>query len=69
MPDDQYPPIMSLRQVSEYLGVSRAHLSNAINGKLACGSRLRCSRVGRRILVRREWADEWLERLAQETHQ
>ena len=69
MSDDQYPPVMSLRQASAYLGISRAHLSNVINRKVEGASSLQHCRVGRRVLIKRMWANEWLEKLAQETHQ
>lgn len=54
---------MTLTQTAEYLQMSRAHLSNVINGKVAVPP-LRHAAIGRRILVRRSWADHWLEELA-----
>jgi hypothetical protein len=39
-------------------------LSNVINGKVEGVPKLLVARVGRRILIRREWADEWLEKAA-----
>jgi hypothetical protein len=47
--------------------MSKAHLSNLINGKLPGVPRLRHAWPGPRILIKREWADEWLEIAAQES--
>jgi excisionase family DNA binding protein len=53
--------IMSLMQAAEYLQVSKAHLSNVINGKVRGVTPIRSVRVGRRILIKREWLDHWLD--------
>jgi excisionase family DNA binding protein len=57
----QQTPIMTLQQAAAYLQISKAHLSNVINGKVPEVPPLRCFRVGRRILIKREWVDEWME--------
>jgi len=57
----QQTPIMTLKQAADYLQISKAHLSNVINGKVPEVQPLRCFRVGRRILIKREWVDEWME--------
>ena len=54
-------PVLTLRQAAAYLQISRAHLSNVINGKVPGVPALHCARIGRRILIKREWADQWLE--------
>jgi len=54
-------PIMTLEEAAEYLRVSKAHLSNVINGKVPGVRPPRVFRVGRRILIRREWLDRWIE--------
>jgi excisionase family DNA binding protein len=54
-------PVMSLRQAASYLQVSKAHLSNVINGKVIGVRPIRSFRVGRRILIKRDWIDAWLE--------
>jgi len=54
-------PVMTLKQAAAYLQVSKAHLSNVIGGKVPGVPTLRCFRVGRRILFKREWVDEWME--------
>jgi excisionase family DNA binding protein len=56
--------VMTLGLAADYLKISKAHLSNAINGKVEGVPKLPFARVGRRILIRREWADEWLEKAA-----
>jgi len=58
---------MKLTQAAEYLRLSKAHLSNVINGKVSVVPPLRHARIGRRILIRREWADEWLETAGQKS--
>jgi excisionase family DNA binding protein len=52
--------VMSLEQAATYLNVSKAHLSNVINGKVPGLKPVRCFRLGRRVLIKREWIDEWL---------
>lgn len=54
-------PVMTLQQTAAYLRISKAHLSNVINGKVPDVPPLRSFRVGRRVLIRREWVDEWME--------
>ncbi len=54
-------PVMTLKQAADYLQISKAHLSNVINGKVPEVPPLRCCRVGRRVLIKREWVDEWME--------
>jgi excisionase family DNA binding protein len=58
--------VLSLKQAAAYLGISKAHLSNVINGKVTGVPTLRHAPVGRRILVKREWVDEWLEMMTQD---
>ena len=59
-------PVMTLTQAAAYLQVSKAHLSNVINGKVPGVPPVRCFRMGRRILIKREWVDEWMEAAAPE---
>jgi hypothetical protein len=54
--------VFTLKQAAQYLQISKAHLSNVVNGKVAGVPALRCAHVGRRILIKRKWADEWLEK-------
>jgi excisionase family DNA binding protein len=53
--------ILSLKQAADYLQVSKAHLSNVLNGKVQGVAPVKFFRVGRRVLIKREWIDEWLE--------
>ena len=53
--------VMNLKQAAAYLQVSKAHLSNVINGKVPGVPPVRSFRLGRRVLIKREWIDEWLE--------
>ena len=60
-------PVMTLTQAAAYLRVSKAHLSNVINGKVPGVPPVRSFRMGRRILIKREWVDEWMESAHLET--
>jgi len=53
--------VMTLKQAAAYLQVSKAHLSNVIHGKVRGVPPIRSFRLGRRVLIKREWIDEWLE--------
>ena len=53
--------VLTLAQAASYLQVSKAHLSNVINGKVQGVKPVRFFRLGRRVLIKREWIDEWLE--------
>jgi hypothetical protein len=54
-------PVMTLKQAASYLQVSKAHLSNVFNGKVPGVPPVRCFRMGRRILIKREWLHECME--------
>jgi excisionase family DNA binding protein len=60
------PIVMTLTQAAEYLQVSKAHLSNVINGKVPGIAPVRSFRLGRRVLIRREWIDAWIDSPRQE---
>ena len=63
----EHSDVFTLEQTAGYLRISKAHLSNVINGKVSGVPPLRHARIGRRILIKRVWADEWLETLAQQS--
>ena len=63
---NEHSQVLTLQEAATYLRVSKAHLANVINRKVAGAPPLRHAPVGRRILLRREWVDEWLEMLGQE---
>ena len=49
-----------LKKAAVYPHVSKAHLSSVINGKVPGVVPVRSFRSGRRVLLKREWIDEWL---------
>jgi excisionase family DNA binding protein len=53
--------VLTLKQAAEELRISKAHLCNVLNGKVPGVPRLRHAQIGRRILIKQEWLDEWLE--------
>jgi len=59
--------VWTLKEAAAYLHISTAHLSNVITGKVTGVPPLRHVRAGRRILIKREWADDWLEMAAEES--
>jgi excisionase family DNA binding protein len=61
----EQPPVMTLKQAAAYLQISKAHLSNVINGRVSGVPPIRHFPLGRRILIKREWVDEWLEQAGQ----
>ena len=62
---DDNSVVFTLQQTAAYLQISKAHLSNVIKGKVAGVPALRHAQIGRRILIKRGWADEWLESAGQ----
>jgi excisionase family DNA binding protein len=64
-PSANHPQVLTLKLAAEYLRISKAHLSNIIAGRVPGVPHLRHVRVGRRILIKREWAEEWLETAAE----
>ncbi|HEY3739228.1 MAG TPA: helix-turn-helix domain-containing protein [Bryobacteraceae bacterium] len=61
IPPSERAAIFTLNQAASYLRISKAHLSNVINGKVPGVQPVRFFRLGRRVLIKREWIDEWLE--------
>jgi excisionase family DNA binding protein len=53
--------VLTLREVASILRCSKTHVSNAVNGKVPGLPRLTHVALGRRILIRKEWLDEWME--------
>ena len=53
--------VLTLRDVAAILRCSKTHVSNVLNGKVDGVPRLTHVALGRRILIRREWLDEWME--------
>ncbi len=63
--NDTESPVMTLSQTAEYLQISKAHLSNVIHGKVPNLPPIKHANVGRRTLVKKSWADAWLDELVQ----
>ena len=58
--------VLTIKQAAACLQVSKAHIANVINGKVAGVPALRHARLGRRILIKRAWLDQWLEAAGRE---
>lgn len=56
----QNSEILSVNQVAELLGCSKAHVCKAISGKISGVSPLPAISMGRRKLVRRHSLEGWL---------
>ena len=52
--------ILSIADVARILGCSKAHVCNAINGKVKGVTRLPAISMGRRKLVRQQSLESWL---------
>jgi len=53
--------VLTIEEVAEILRCSKAHVSNALNGKIPGTPRLTHFSIGRRKLIRREWLEQWME--------
>ena len=53
--------ILTIKEVAAILRCSRTHVSNMIKGKVPGAEPLEYLAMGRRILIRREWLDSWME--------
>ena len=53
--------VLTIEEVADILRCSKAHISNALNGKIPGTPRLTHFSIGRRKLIRREWLDQWME--------
>jgi len=53
--------ILTIAEVATVLRCSKAHVQNALRGKLRGVPRLMHLAMGRRKVVRRQWLQEWLE--------
>ena len=52
--------VISISAAARFAGVSVAHLHRAAKGELPNTARLKVFRVGRRVLTRTDWLDEWM---------
>jgi excisionase family DNA binding protein len=55
----QADPVMTVGEVAAELRCSKAHVYNAVNGKVAGVSTLPVIQMGRRVLVRRSSLERW----------
>jgi excisionase family DNA binding protein len=53
--------ILTIPEVAKILRCSKAHVANAINGRIRGMPQLTHIAMGRRKLIRREWLDRWME--------
>ena len=53
--------VLTVKEVADMLRCSKAHVHNAIRGKVQGLPRLTHLTMGRRKLVRRDWLEQWLE--------
>ncbi len=54
------PELLTMVEVARILQCSKAHVCNAINGRLDGCTPIPAVRLGRRLLVRRESLDRWI---------
>ena len=59
-PISQLKGVLSLAEVAKLLGCSKAHVCNAINGRVRGVTPLPAISMGRRKLVRRQTLEAWL---------
>ena len=52
--------VISIRIAARFARVSVAHMHRAAKGELPNTARLKVFRVGRRVLTRTDWLDEWM---------
>lgn len=53
--------VLTINDCARLLHCSRAHVSNLINGKVAGAPNLPHARLGRRVVVKQEWLEDYLE--------
>jgi len=53
--------VLTVKEVAAILRCSKAHVHNALHGKVPGLPKLTHLTAGRRKLVRRDWLDQWLE--------
>ena len=53
--------ILTVKEVADILRCSKAHVHNAIHGKVQGLPKLTHLTIGRRKLVRRDWLEQWVE--------
>lgn len=59
----ELPQILTARDIEEFLGISHGQVSKLLHGRFR-GPRLKHARAGRRIIIRRQWLEAWMEESA-----
>jgi plasmid maintenance system antidote protein VapI len=54
--------VLTINDCARLLQCSRAHISNLINGKVTGAPNLSHARLGRRVVVKPEWLEDYLEK-------
>ena len=52
--------VVTIKTAARFAGVSVAHMHRAAKGELPNTARLKVFHVGRRVLTRTDWLDEWM---------
>ena len=52
---------MTAPEAAQYLRISKAHLGNLVRGKVPGVAQLQCCWIGRRMIFKRSWLDEFIE--------
>ncbi|MEO5923030.1 MAG: helix-turn-helix domain-containing protein [Bryobacteraceae bacterium] len=60
-PQDREYTVLTITEIAKILRCSKAHVSNALKGKVPGIPPLTHFALGRRKLVKREWLDRWME--------
>lgn len=55
--------MLSVKEAAAILGISRTQMLHLLSGRFP-GPRLKHARAGRRIIIRRQWLEAWLEESA-----
>lgn len=58
-----FTAILSVKAAASYLGISRTQMLHLLSGRFP-GPRLKHARAGRRIIIRQQWLEAWLEESA-----
>lgn len=60
-PDGSAFELLTMAEVAKLLHVSKAHVCNVVAGRVAGCPALPAVRMGRRLLIRRETLQHWIE--------
>lgn len=57
--------VLSIKTAARFAGVSISQMHRAARGELLGTARLTVFRIGRRVLTRTDWLDEWMRAAAE----